>query len=1562
MSTRKLAQAFNKLVRRARQFVKHLTKASVTGLLRFLFLLGRQPAAGQSSGFILPTTIMLVLVVSLSIGAITYRSFSRTNDTIADRQQRVVYNAATPAIDRAKAKLEYMFNRERDSRLPSGIPPENTLVEMMLNDNPNNQRLLPDGDDPYTFPADPSGAYTGEERIDLNGDGTNDNAWRYRADTDGNGEDDAWVAYSITFSSPVDFNDLADQRRDALATRADALEIRNAPLSNSNQDNPACATNTGSQPEAGWFPDQSSSTIVRKNFQVDVYVLPDDRNSTVSTLEFQQDREYSRGNKWGAWFRNDLEIFPGPQFNWNGAMHTEGSLIVGNDRFDAYLISSPASCLYTRQASEVTVGDLEDTDPTTDGPQPFQAQVLSGRVNNNSFGNTNQFHLYVEGDAPITGGGAVDLSRATDSVVNTGPAISDYTLDPVFLFTQDRSKPRNVPGDDASAYREDRWNREDDNPFVREGRIYNQSEDTPFVDDSYRADNRFGPNPRIKGIPVPAIGTPIEDALVSPDGTESVSLEDMLRTEALSGDANASNVGLDGYWERRADAEGMKLIVGQRLELGNPVGWGGMINGRGQTAASTPAALSLSEYDATVLEPLRPWTQCTTGNNNRCHEARQRRTLRDNLAAVQAMAVYHSADDSEMPAACVALTVHPGTQETLGRSATFQNLNTGNWGNLASEYPLVISNFFGGVGTNGWEYNVPDEDAFEAGTPLMRALANLANYAGDPNGGSPSFTPVQDDVVHPYPSMAMWGDFSILRRILNSDDGSVADPDFGGYDDLSPADKATLHTAACTLGMLAYNVDYLLKFDYTNATTRTDLQLLATRILQLYGNGASSVFGPTGANVAVIPGPIPANRPTNRDANATNYQFDPRAESFNPENTIAGLKQWRDLATGANRTELTRLVALAELVSTREQVIRDLLRGFNFTNPRCNTNPNTLSFSDPTISNGQYLAALCSAIPKYPILYALLPALDRSDAAGSPDVQRLRDRVDRDDGLIDYIQEVNDADVVYSAINWDPANLTADSEISEIALAPRPRNEWVLPNAAAGTDDTPTHPVEVRIKDCTGTGLCDYGVVAPLVQVPFKDSALMNGREMMSTRVLDIDLDLLRRNTYSGNYWLPVNENDTGGVVYAFREDAVSEGTIVRPGSGGNWGACGNNAALQNNTACRMRAGTDNAYSSTDPPLNDENLISPKPVDYAPDPDRRPHGFRLRKGAVLMRPDRAQSGLTFVSDNPVYIQGNFNLHQTAPGGTRLEEFTQLLPADFNIDQFYGRTTIDDRFARPDTDLWRPVEILADAITVLPDNFCDGSIQDGFLTAGTTNTIANTAVLYNCANNNNATSYLNQNRPSTTPPQRTETALRQPNVRGQRWFRENPLDITSPIMVTNNGNPVMMADVNWVDQTREYSRPTGQTYYAFADNKSLITAQQTRQNAIIVSGLVPSRPNQSYGGLHNFPRFLTAWPELFMSGSFLQLNYSRYATAPFSQAAWEPGDVPPAREDIRYYGAPDRRWGYDVGLQYAPAGPLSSRFISAENTRNEFYNEPPSDDPYMLNLCESLTDVTDATCQ
>jgi len=126
---------------------------------------------------------------------------------------------------------------------------------------------------------------------------------------------------------------------------------------------------------------------------------------------------------------------------------------------------------------------------------------------------------------------------------------------------------------------------------------------------------------------------------------------------------------------------------------------------------------------------------------------------------------------------------------------------------------------------------------------------------------------------------------------------------------------------------------------------------------------------------------------------------------------------------------------------------------------------------------------------------------------------------------------------------------------------------------------------------------------------------------------------------------------------------------------------------------------------------------------------------------------------------------------------------------------------------------------------------------------------------------------------------------------------------------------------------------------------------TYVNAVFVSGIVPTRARQPYGGLHNYVRFIEDWEDidLYIQGSFIQLDFSTSGTGPFDQDAIEPGATPNNDEFINYYDPPDRFWGYDVGLLYVPPGPAAKRFVTIGSPRSEYYREIAADDPYIVKL-------------
>ncbi|MBD2242604.1 hormogonium polysaccharide biosynthesis protein HpsA [Nostoc sp. FACHB-888] len=1458
MTKRKYIRAF---IRFLRQVIK-LQKALKISAIRWLARVLRVNFQRHQGGFVLPTTVMLLLIVTLVVTAIIFRTFNRTSQVISEREQQVIYNAATPAVDRAKSKLEYLFRQ--DPRLPAGVVSDGT-IETLLN-------APASGNDIYTFP--------GETRLSNFNDSSTPAkpgvGWYFT-------EDNKTIAYSIIFKKQVTnaagTTTLAEVKN-AAATKAPYLVVRNGPINTSQ----STAQNCGgavqlAANEKDWEP--INSATLAKTFQVNAFVV--DKASSpgrsVTTLELQQDRQVDKGNKWGAYFRYDLEVAQSPTFRWNGAMHSDANMFFGpyGNPFKSYLISSTSSCVNTSASdSKVTVSSYRDISGTT----TFQGQIVAGRLdksvasNAQQFGGSSTFDLFNgNGNAPTqnqafgSSDSATHNSNAVDSV-NGNATPAQMAVDPVALLTEEVFKSRATDLTNTT-YRNTTWK---DSSLVLKKRVFNEETTPPYLDDTYRADNLYGPNPTYDGKPisVSAIKIPVAnkvgDAITISNAGSNY---DALTRNAPPDVKNPEALGLDGYWERRAVTGGLRVVVGQRLEL---------IKNELPTSSVTPTGMG------------------------RKHEFLQRRTQKDNLAAVQATAVYHYKTGGGLtPLACLATTVHPGTAETLKRSSTFEKIkykrrvNTTDpitgvvTTNLIDDTP-IFTDFFSGRGTNGWEFSFPSADP--DGPVLGKALRNLAYLGGDPYG---AFPPRQDSassqavtgqtVTHPYPQMTTtFGDFSNLRRALAVPSGSR-----------TIADKSYIDTASCMLGMLAYNMSFVTQYNYNDNWDTTDS---TTKLLD-------------DLDEAIKGGGFPGNNTAQVIKMLEDKQNDPTLSA-------------------ADKAKYVEYVRLAKLVVLKEQTKRDRVSttgGSACTNSTFVTSSGSSGGGSVNQQNG--LQKLCPSGSKYPVLYYLFPLETHNEEA---------DKLDRSSNA--YITAVNP-----DISTPNRYQVVTDDDLQTIATQPKTASTWVTPQtnvtSSVGTgsnlpnNNTTNFNNLIKFVDSTsGTPTTTYYKVA------FKDSALFNGREMMSVRVLDVDLNLLRNtDAPAGDKLLPINDNTAtnpnapppNGIFYAFREDAVREDAIARPVG----------------TAMNAVPG-----SESDPPLNTVNGMSIKPVDFLPDPDRRPYGFRLKNGSSLNRGD-STAGMSFVSNNSVYIQGDFNLHSTdGTTANLLEEFRGdnnqgKLAEDWG--NFYDRSTKDDRFAQPTSDTWRPTEVLGDDINILSNQFCAGSIEDGIIYAGT-NPSDSILSKYGCATSARYTSYLNQNRP--------RVALSGLTPSGTSWDREDSSDSTSPIQISANGKPKY-------DGGKEYELKTidgNDSYLKFSqvdptgcpDNrKCLGIANQTRVNAIIVQSIIPSRAGQSYGGFHTFPRMLENWQDtvkLFMSGAFIQLRFSNQGTGVFDQEAWEPGDATTATaEETKYFKPPTRLWGYDVALQYQTAGPVSRRFVTPGTNRSEVYSELSVEDPYIKKL-------------
>ncbi|MEM6450283.1 MAG: hormogonium polysaccharide biosynthesis protein HpsA [Cyanobacteria bacterium P01_D01_bin.105] len=1543
--------------RKPRSDFQRISRRFMSGLLRSLFFINK-PVRGSQAGFVLPTTVLLLLVLTLTVGAMSFRTFSRTQSTFLAREQQVIDNVAAPAVDRAKAKLEYLFTR--DTRLPgTGTPSSDvlaTLVRNITSVGAGGLGISALGTDPYTLPD--------ETRLDINDDGVADNAWSFSYDLNGDGmaDDGEVIAYSLLMDDAVDPANAVGGSGTATSTRDDDIKLedtgsannklkannlvtRNGPL---NTDETLSACGGSREPEQGWLP--VSEAALEKNFQITAYVSNGkDLGRANSAIELQQVRRALRGNRWGAWFKNDIEIHPGPIFNWNGAIHSEGNIMLTN-RYRGHMVSSHNSCLYEEDSSQLTMAQHDNnTDGTIDVDSgDFQGQLIHGASSYGAYGQAGDItdiHIFTSDNAKpkLLEDNTTKLTTSNDSITNkSGQSLDEPTelaVDPVALFSQDVHRHRTT----TSWKRADAW---DTNAYNTGNRVVNEEVRAPYLDDFYRADNRYGPQP--------AYDTTnwVND---SDDGTDKsdastyrsdAAYDKSLGEDILNSDPNGDNLlntisGLDGYWERQSIQNGMRVVVGQRLELGDSNGW---------------------NYDATAdavgsnTDPIYPPNSLGSTENKQ----KQRVTLRDNLAAVQGMVVYHYESNSgTYPLACIANTAHPGTFQTLVDSRTFSN--------YASSSGLK-TDFFNGQGTNGWEFSFPSafDTESEFGTQvgsinsLGIALRNLAYFAGDPQGGAPSFTPVQEangsTVVHPFPYQAMWGDFSTLRRIFDEYlDNSVA------YASLSPADQSTLHSAACTLGLLAYNMD-----------------ALRAEANQIIGDHLSDIVTAIDADLSALQAMTTISaRIDEIDSRATSFTFS------NDEKIV--LELFRQVA----RDRTAGFLSDTALVSGTTVCSDVDFKGV----------PSITSAQQTSLANA-FCAKADEEASQYPSLYYLFPKASHGQVGGGSYTQPSTEDYINQSYLTDSTNGVNRSALVnYEVVGDDGATAdvedASDTGIAAIAFTPKAAtvlssslSTWVLPTTVdSNVSNDPVNPetMEIELPD---------GQLASLAML---DKVMYNGREEMAVRVLDIDLAKLTQNTNSTDYWVSDDKESVSGVLYAAREDAVREDSIVRP-TADTWANCDSLTELVS-SACRMDT---SSTTPEDPPLSRRSDgtfvgISLKPIDFAPDPDRRPYGFRLNADLGTNNGDLSNNfardwGFTFVSDNAAYVKGEFNPH-TTNGTDTIEEFDETLldgSVDYGADFYDARTTLNtDQFATDTADRWRVAEILADAVSILSPEFVDGSVEEGFIRGlGETST-----EFTNAFGNASVTSFHNQQRPLQNSSGRFGFAgkwLRidgiYPSYDGTGWTRSGSTGGPSyavPIWVGRNGESRLQDEKSSGRFFRTFDDAEGNSFFdantqAYtagdvvsgndfqqpsersgngADLIRVTPALAPRVNTTIISGLVPSRRGQGYGGLHNFPRFQERWEQddnngtaLYIQGSFLQLNFSTASTGPFDADSWDPGQTgSTSSQNIGYYDPPDRRWGYDVALQYVTAGPIAQRFVTIQRPRSEHYREIPIEDPYVTNL-------------
>lgn len=285
--------------------------------------------------------------------------------------------------------------------------------------------------------------------------------------------------------------------------------------------------------------------------------------------------------------------------------------------------------------------------------------------------------------------------------------------------------------------------------------------------------------------------------------------------------------------------------------------------------------------------------------------------------------------------------------------------------------------------------------------------------------------------------------------------------------------------------------------------------------------------------------------------------------------------------------------------------------------------------------------------------------------------------------------------------------------------------------------------------------------------------------------------------------------------------------------------------------------------------------------DADTEPDRIDSGVRLLNGRGPVVSLATQTGLTFVTNDALYIVGHFN-------------------ADGSINTAAGTTSA--RF--PDSTAEKLTAVMADAITLLS--------QPTFT--------VNAGNYYQVAGWNDAM--------SAQAPDNGEELTRSAN-----WATTNP---SSSNEVEGTGAAKKPGNMPY-DSVASTSTVAG---YPNLDEK--LPTVSTEVSAALLMGLVPSNhnatglsdnppisaANQQYsGGAHNFPRLLEDWHEQLGSSSNSTLCIRGSMVALFeSRVAMEPWN-------IRVYLAPVRVWGLHDG--FAQSGhhvPLEPIVLSSRRMR------------------------------
>jgi len=317
------------------------------------------------AGFVLPTVTMVMLVVVLLTLAVTMRTFDRAQNARNFQVDQATLQASTPAIERARAKIDQLMNSF--SNTPSDIQIDNALKSPIYRFGDETPIAIA-----YDINNDNKLTLSPSTSADITQDEVARSAWRFPVDTDNDGKFDSYTLYNILFRSPsraTTGSNVGTFNRARIP-----LESRTPPMPPGGNISDFCAAAVGNAAamagDSDWF---KLNGKLQKSIFVYVATVPlsdadlvgkdptkyTTGKNSFSSLEYEQDRARIALSNNAVWFDDDVELTGVSGFNLNGRLFTNSNFLVSTSAslgpIKFLQVSDPRSCFYTKENSKIVV-------------------------------------------------------------------------------------------------------------------------------------------------------------------------------------------------------------------------------------------------------------------------------------------------------------------------------------------------------------------------------------------------------------------------------------------------------------------------------------------------------------------------------------------------------------------------------------------------------------------------------------------------------------------------------------------------------------------------------------------------------------------------------------------------------------------------------------------------------------------------------------------------------------------------------------------------------------------------------------------------------------------------------------------------------------------------------------------------------------------------------------------------------------------------------------------------------------------------------------------------------